>query len=95
MIQPSIWEKESFYGHKDIIIIGSGLVGLWSAWYLKRVQPDLRILIVDRGVVPTGASTRNAGFVHVVARGYNTWAAPVRSGGMKIFVIQGDITRQR
>jgi glycine/D-amino acid oxidase-like deaminating enzyme len=62
MIQPSIWEKESFYGHKDVIIVGCGFVGLWSAWYLKRQQPDLRILIVDRGVVPTGASTRNAGF---------------------------------
>ncbi|HEY4147816.1 MAG TPA: FAD-dependent oxidoreductase, partial [Chitinophagaceae bacterium] len=35
---------------------------LWSAYYLKSLQPDLRILIVDRGIIPTGASTRNAGF---------------------------------
>ncbi|MBS1565735.1 MAG: FAD-binding oxidoreductase [Bacteroidetes bacterium] len=62
MIQPSIWEKETFYGHKDIIIVGSGLAGLWSAWYLKRHEPALRILIIDKGIVPTGASTRNAGF---------------------------------
>lgn len=62
MIQPSIWEKETFYGTKDIIIVGSGLAGLWSAFYLKRLEPDLQILIIDKGVTPSGASTRNAGF---------------------------------
>jgi gamma-glutamylputrescine oxidase len=61
-MQVSVWEKESFYGPKDIIIIGSGLVGLWSAWHLKKKKPKLNIAIVDRGIIPTGASTRNAGF---------------------------------
>jgi gamma-glutamylputrescine oxidase len=58
----SVWEKESFFAPADIIIAGSGLVGLWSAYYLKRKQPSLRITIVERGIIPTGASTRNAGF---------------------------------
>jgi gamma-glutamylputrescine oxidase len=58
----SIWEKESFFAPADIIIAGSGLVGLWSAYYLKKKEPSLRITIVERGVIPTGASTRNAGF---------------------------------
>ncbi|HET6256926.1 MAG TPA: FAD-dependent oxidoreductase [Puia sp.] len=67
MIQPpfpslSIWEKESFFAPVDIIIAGSGLVGLWSAYYLKKKHPKLRITIVERGIIPTGASTRNAGF---------------------------------
>src|ERR1700729_946492 len=62
MFQVSIWEKESFYSHKDVIIVGSGFVGLWSAYYLKKNHPKLSITIVDRGVIPTGASTRNAGF---------------------------------
>ncbi len=61
-MQPSIWEKETFYGPKDIIIVGSGVVGLWSAYYLKLLQPKLRIMVVERGLIPTGASTRNAGF---------------------------------
>jgi glycine/D-amino acid oxidase-like deaminating enzyme len=61
-MQISVWEKESFYAHKDIIIIGSGVVGLWSAYYLKKQQPHAQILIVERGMIPTGASTRNAGF---------------------------------
>jgi glycine/D-amino acid oxidase-like deaminating enzyme len=58
----SIWEKESFFAPADIIIAGSGLVGLWSAYYLKKKHPSLRITIVERGIIPAGASTRNAGF---------------------------------
>ncbi|HTQ66262.1 MAG TPA: FAD-dependent oxidoreductase [Puia sp.] len=62
MPEISIWEKESFFAPRDIIIIGSGFVGLWSAYYLKKYNPELSIAIVDRGIIPTGASTRNAGF---------------------------------
>ena len=58
----SVWEEESFFAPADILIAGSGLVGLWSAYYLKKKHPRLRITIVDRGLIPTGASTRNAGF---------------------------------
>src|ERR1700722_11881165 len=58
----SIWEKESWFAPADIVIAGSGLVGLWSAYYLKKKHPSLRITIIERGIVPTGASTRNAGF---------------------------------
>jgi|SRR5579871_866162 len=62
MQQVSVWEKESFYAHKDVTIVGSGFVGLWSAYHLKKNHPKLSIAIVDRGIIPTGASTRNAGF---------------------------------
>jgi len=58
----SIWEKESFYGPRDVTILGSGFVGLWSAYYLKKQHPGLSVSIIDRGIIPTGASTRNAGF---------------------------------
>ena len=61
-MQVSIWEKESFYASQDVIIIGSGFVGLWSAYYLKKKDPDLKVTIIERGQIPTGASTRNAGF---------------------------------
>src|SRR5579863_3093098 len=62
MIPLSIWEKESFFAPADIVIAGSGFVGLWSAYYLKRAHPSLSVTIVERGAIPTGASTRNAGF---------------------------------
>src|SRR5882757_5418531 len=58
----SVWEKESFFAPADIVIAGSGFVGLWSAYYLKKSAPHLSVTIVDRGIIPTGASTRNAGF---------------------------------
>lgn len=58
----SVWERESFFAPADIIIAGSGFVGLWSAYYLKKKAPKLSITILERGLIPTGASTRNAGF---------------------------------
>lgn len=58
----SIWEQESFFAPADIIIAGSGFVGLWSAYYLKKKAPKLSITVLERGLIPTGASTRNAGF---------------------------------
>lgn len=58
----SVWERESFFAPADVIIAGSGFVGLWSAYYLKKKAPKLSITILERGLIPTGASTRNAGF---------------------------------
>jgi gamma-glutamylputrescine oxidase len=62
MLPPSIWETESFFAHKDIIIVGSGFTGLWSAYYLKKKFPEKSITILERGLIPSGASSRNAGF---------------------------------
>lgn len=62
MVQLSFWEKESFFAPQDIIIVGSGFVGLWSALQLKLKNPSYKITILERGIIPTGASTRNAGF---------------------------------
>jgi glycine/D-amino acid oxidase-like deaminating enzyme len=58
----SIWEKESFFAPSDFLLIGSGFVGLWSAYFLKKRFPKKKVTILERGLIPTGASTRNAGF---------------------------------
>lgn len=58
----SIWEEETFFSPQDVIIIGSGFTGLWSAFYLKQKNSALKITIIERGMIPAGASTRNAGF---------------------------------
>jgi len=58
----SIWERETFFAPQDVIIAGSGFVGLWSAYYIKKKYPKAKVSILDRGLIPTGASTRNAGF---------------------------------
>jgi gamma-glutamylputrescine oxidase len=57
----SFWEKESFIQYHHIII-GSGLVGLYTAIELKKKFPKQSVLILERGILPTGASTKNAGF---------------------------------
>jgi len=62
MANLSLWEKESFYAPQDIIIVGAGLMGLWSALELKKKNDALRITIIERNTTPLGASTRNAGF---------------------------------
>jgi glycine/D-amino acid oxidase-like deaminating enzyme len=58
----SIWEKESYLAPRDVVVVGSGLVGLWSAWFLKQARPDLTVTVLEKGLLPSGASTRNAGF---------------------------------
>ncbi|MFP7657395.1 NAD(P)/FAD-dependent oxidoreductase [Chryseobacterium proteolyticum] len=58
----SIWELETFYRRRDVIIIGSGFTGLWTAISIKEKYPDLSVLIIERNPIPLGASTRNAGF---------------------------------
>lgn len=59
----SIWELETFYRKRDIIIIGAGFTGLWTAISIKEKFPEKSVLIIERNSVPLGASTRNAGFV--------------------------------
>jgi glycine/D-amino acid oxidase-like deaminating enzyme len=58
----SYWERTTFIDDADVIIIGSGLVGLSAALHLKHKQPTLNITVLDRGLLPSGASTKNAGF---------------------------------
>ena len=58
----SFWELDTLYKNCDIVIIGAGFTGLWSAFHLKEANPELRIAIADKNNYPLGASTRNAGF---------------------------------
>jgi glycine/D-amino acid oxidase-like deaminating enzyme len=57
----SIWEKQSLLQY-DVIVVGAGITGLSTAASLKESKPELNILIIERGTLPTGASTKNAGF---------------------------------
>jgi gamma-glutamylputrescine oxidase len=58
----SYWERTAFIDNADVIIIGSGLVGLSAALHLKKQDNTLKVLVLERGFLPTGASTKNAGF---------------------------------
>ena len=58
----SYWERESFLEKRDYIIVGSGIVGLTCALELKQLNPQASITILEKGFLPAGASTKNAGF---------------------------------
>jgi gamma-glutamylputrescine oxidase len=58
----SYWEQTSFFDKIDIAIIGSGIVGLNAAIHLKEMYPKFSVAIFEKGIIPSGASTRNAGF---------------------------------
>jgi len=46
----------------DVAIIGGGLTGLWTAWYLLERDPGLRIAVIEREIAGFGASGRNGGW---------------------------------
>jgi gamma-glutamylputrescine oxidase len=57
----SYWESSTWL-QPDVIIIGAGIVGINAAIHLKKSNPSKKILILERGTLPAGASTKNAGF---------------------------------
>ncbi len=46
----------------DVAIIGGGLTGLWTAWYLLERDPRLKIVVLERDIAAFGASGRNGGW---------------------------------
>ncbi len=46
----------------DVAIVGAGLTGMWTAYYLKQADPGLRIAICEREIAGYGASGRNGGW---------------------------------
>ena len=57
--RPALQHDASF----DVVIIGGGYTGLWSAYYLKQLAPHLSICILEAEVVGYGASGRNGGWL--------------------------------
>ncbi len=47
----------------DVVIVGAGYLGLWTAWQLKVLEPDLDVVILEAGLAGHGPSGRNGGFV--------------------------------
>ena len=58
----SYWEQSKWFTKIDYLIVGSGIVGLNTALTLKEKHPEAKVLIIEKGILPSGASTKNAGF---------------------------------
>ncbi len=58
----SYWERKTWLSDIDYAIVGSGIVGLSCALFLRERFPDGKIVIFEKGILPSGASTKNAGF---------------------------------
>lgn len=67
----------------DVCIVGAGFTGLWTAYYLKREQPDLRIIILEKEFAGFGASGRNGGWLSAeLAGSRDAYAATHGHGGV-------------
>ncbi|WES64453.1 FAD-dependent oxidoreductase [Microbacter sp. GSS18] len=60
----------------DVAIVGAGYTGLWTAYYLKTLQPDLRVTVLEQRFAGFGASGRNGGWLtNTVTGGRERYAA--------------------
>jgi glycine/D-amino acid oxidase-like deaminating enzyme len=57
----SFWEHDAMLD-ADAIVVGGGIIGLQTALELRALRPHDRIVLLERGLLPAGASSRNAGF---------------------------------
>lgn len=57
----SYWESKHF-GQWEVVVVGAGLVGLATALAVRARRPSASILVLERGLLASGATGRNAGF---------------------------------
>ena len=66
-VRPELQEDAPAFS--DVVIIGAGYTGLWTAYYLNRIDPNLSITIYESETVGFGASGRNGGWCMGAAMG--------------------------
>ena len=66
----------------DVAIVGGGYTGLWTAYYLARRDPGLRIVVLEREFAGFGASGRNGGWLsNLLPLSWDTIAAETSREG--------------
>lgn len=64
-VEPALQPSDSLHGvhSADVVIVGGGFVGLWTALTIKEYEPHCRVIVLEKDVCGGGASGRNGGFV--------------------------------
>ena len=57
----SFWEKKWFTNY-EYVVIGAGIVGCFAALKIANEKKNAKVALIERGILPLGASTKNAGF---------------------------------
>ena len=83
----------------DVCIVGAGYTGLWTAYYLKRADPSLEVIVLEREHAGFGASGRNGGWLSgLLAGSRERWAAevgrePVIAAQREMFATVDEVAR--
>ena len=80
----------------DIAIVGAGYTGLWTAYYLKQIDPSLDIAILEAEIAGFGASGRNGGWCAGYLSGIDQWLDdPVhREGAIRLQKLMFDTVKK-
>jgi glycine/D-amino acid oxidase-like deaminating enzyme len=50
----------------DVLVVGGGYTGMWAAWWVKRLEPEARVVLLESEICGFGPSGRNGGFCNVM-----------------------------
>ncbi|MFE3637698.1 FAD-binding oxidoreductase [Streptomyces cellostaticus] len=71
---PAVREPLSGDASADVVVVGGGYTGLWTAYYLKKAAPFLRITVLEQKFCGYGASGRNGGWLYNGIAGRDRYA---------------------
>ncbi|MFK0283881.1 NAD(P)/FAD-dependent oxidoreductase [Streptomyces sp. NPDC090499] len=72
---PAVREPLAGDASADVVIVGGGYTGLWTAYYLKKAAPFLRVTVLEQKFCGYGASGRNGGWLYNGIAGRDRYAA--------------------
>ena len=80
----------------DMVIVGAGYTGLWTAYYLKKQQPDLDIVLLEAEIAGFGASGRNGGWCSGFLSGIDKWldSTDQRDGAIRLQKLMFETVRE-
>ena len=77
-------DPQAFETDIDVAIVGAGFTGLWTAYYLKQAQPQLRIAMVEAEVAGFGASGRNGGWCFGESAGLDDYWTAIQTAQSRL-----------